>query len=461
MTRRVREVPLAAAVGVWDRLGFRENPYYLTHLPVTSVAGELFTGRDADRRRLRDSLLTNPAGRTLVQGPPGVGKTSLVNVVQQDLWAAAGDAAGRRAPTVEVVETSAGMSREAFLLTVLSAAVASARQLFAADAALDREPAFRAAAAMVTQTLEREAVMTATAGVMGIGGSLGESLVTFTPLGITTPALLERLRPLVALLCDRAAAAGLVVPVNNLDALAYEDARDVLTALRDVVSTAQRIHWIFIAGAGFAERLESDPRGRRLSESFTGSPVNLLPLGWPDVEEALERRRRVFAARPREAPPPLPLSAAVTQRIYDAGGAELRFTFKRCSDVAQDFLQQFPSETRVPDHAAFELLRAWGLRQLEASPPTRRERDAFDAVVREGGLRPRDFARAGFTTAQRFSQVLVALVEKRYLVVREAPGERLYVPSAAARLAAGPGLEERLVLGALRSGPTPPTSPAR
>ena len=43
--------------------------------------------------------------------------------------------------------------------------------------------------------------------------------------------------------------------------------------------------------------------------------------------------------------------------------------------------------------------------------------------------------RAGFTTAQRFSQVLVSRVEKGYLVVREAPGARLYVLSPAAVLA--------------------------
>lgn len=432
-----REPVAPPAEGIWDRLGYIENPYYLSHLPVTAAADALFTGRTADRHRLQASVLTNPSGRTLVQGPPGVGKTSLVNVVQQDLWAAQGPAAGRRVPTVEVVETSVGMGREGFLLTVLSAVVASARRLFAGDASVEHDPAFRAAAATVTQTLERQPVVSANVGVAGFGGELAESLVSFAPLGITTPALLERLRPLVAMLCDRADAAGVIIPVNNLDALAYEDARDVLTALRDAVASAPRIHWIFIAGAGFAERLESDPRGRRLSESFTGSPVTLAPLAWADVEDALERRRRVFSARRDLPPPSLPISPAVSQVVHEAGGGELRFTFKRCSDAAQDFLQQFPSEVRVPDHAALELLRAWGLRQLEANPPTRRERDAFDAVVREGGLRPRDFARAGFTTAQRFSQVLTALVEKRYLVVREGAAERQYVPSAAARLAAG------------------------
>ncbi|HET9515233.1 MAG TPA: hypothetical protein VFO95_14985, partial [Gemmatimonadales bacterium] len=108
---------------LWDRLGFRGDPYATSHLPVADWSEELFVGRRQDRERLIEFLRAYSSGWTMVEGRPGVGKTSFVNVVLWDLFRTA-----ERFPLGTVVEVPGGASRESFLLTVLSALVESCRE---------------------------------------------------------------------------------------------------------------------------------------------------------------------------------------------------------------------------------------------------------------------------------------------------------------------------------------------
>src|SRR5438105_8573472 len=143
----------------WERLGFTDDPYYGLHLPVAPISLTLFVGRDEDRTRLREFLASDPSGMTMVEGPPGVGKTSLVNIVQQELYAG-----GRRFPFFDVVETTEDTTRESFLLTVLSAAVSSLEVAFGA-AQLAGDAAYERARTAVTRTLQYAMTMNLTLGL--------------------------------------------------------------------------------------------------------------------------------------------------------------------------------------------------------------------------------------------------------------------------------------------------------
>jgi hypothetical protein len=414
----------------WERLGFRDDPYYGLHLPVAPIALSLFTGRDGDRTRLREFLAAYPTGMTMVEGPPGVGKTSLVNVVQQELYAAA-----RRFPFFDVVETTEETTRESFLLAVLSGAVSSVRTAFGEDALAD-DTAYQSARRAVTRTLEYASSMNLTAGVPKLAtAGLTRASLTTTPLAPTAQALLDLLRDLVAAVVARGFE-GVIVPVNNLDTLDDHAIVAFLNLVRDVCSAVDQVHWVFIGGAYLFELLET--RARRVSERFTSNPIALEPLGWPDVQTALERRRHEFALDPQTT---LPISWRVSELVHAAGGGELRFTFTRLSRTVLDFAWQYPSERHLPDELAMALLRDWATRHLARKRLTVREQAVADRLLATGRLRQRDFTALGLQTPQRLSQLLKALVEKGYArrVPAEAGGARQeYRPSPAAVLATAP-----------------------
>jgi DNA polymerase III delta prime subunit len=413
---------------LWSRLGFRDDPYNVEPLPVEAEAVALFTGRQVDRQRLLTFVRETPTGRTMVQGPPGVGKTSLVNVVQQELFAA-----GERCPLLSVVEVPADQTREAFLLTVLSALVATTSTLFGTE--FDKQPAFVRARDAVTQTVRTATDLGLSATLPGgIGGGIhmGKSAVPNAPLGIAVPTLLTLLHDLVTLITAHGSFSGVIVPVNNLDTLTEEQAAHFLNTSRDITSgqSAPNIHWIFIAGPALFRSLEGNPNYRRISESFTINPVSLGPLSWDDAATALERRRAHFAIADDT---PLPISPTVTREIYEAGDGELRFMMARLSRTVREFSAAFPSERQVPDTLSRQLLSEWGLAQLHPGRLTDGERHVLQHVRTTQSIRARDFGAVGVSSAQRLSQIIGRLVDKHYL---KGGDRKPYTLTPAARFAA-------------------------
>lgn len=391
----------------WERLGFREDPFYVRPLPVAELSSDLFVGRESDRQRLHSFLSNYISGKTMVQGPAGVGKTSLVNVVQYELLT--GEA---RFPLFEIVETPENATRESFLLQVISAVVSSLRYAFD-HADLEGDEEFRAAQDAVTQTLRTGAAMGLSGGLAGglIGASLSQTTTGSTPLAPTVVTLTNLLRGLVTV-AQRRGFMGMIVPVNNLDVLPVEAAVQFLNTIRDVCAEIEGVHWVFIGGPHLFDILES--QARRVSESFSSNPISLGALDWNDVEQALERRRSVFAMNPET---PLPISMDVARLVYEASGGELRFTFVRLSRTVLEFSVRFPSERTVPDRIALTLLQEWARGQLARHPITGREQDVLEYLIEHGTIRSREFAAAGFNSAQHLSGLLRSLQEKDYVTV--------------------------------------------
>lgn len=420
----------------WDRFGFKDDPYYVFQLPVDEISRELFVGRDDDRRRLRAFIASYPTGKTMVEGPPGIGKTSLVNVVQQDLYADA-----RRFPLFDVVETPEDVTRESFLLSVTSAVVSSLRQALGEDE-LKVDEDYERARDTVTRTLRNATNVTLTAGLISgltLGGSVSPTPTASDPVSVTPQMLIDVLRGLVGVV-RRRGFEGLVVPVNNLDTLPLLAVIQFLNLVRDACGSVDGVHWVFIGGTRLFEELET--QARRVSESFTSNPIALDALTWPQVEQALERRRTTFAHEPGT---PLPVSNAVASLLYEASGGELRFTFARLSRTVLEFSALFPSEREIPDEIAVSLLQEWARGQIAAHPDvTPREREIIDFVRTHGVIRNRDRQAIGVRTSAQMSQLLRSLEAKKYFRSNTVGRAREYRLTAPAALALGPVTASRI-----------------
>lgn len=409
---------------MWTSYGFHQDPFHAGHLPVEAGSGPLLVGRRTDHDRLLGFLRMQTTGKVMVQGPAGVGKTSLVNVVQWDLFER-----GERFPLLDAVELPVEPSRELFLLAVLSALVSSLRQVLGPEA-VEAEPAWRRAREAVTRGVRAEfGLKLAAMGVdVGVASQPGQELP-----GLSAQDLVDLLRDAVAAIAHPARGfRGLLVPVSTLDHLTGAQVLAALNAIRDVTGMVDHVYWIFTGGAGLFTTLA---RGAgRISESFTANPIEIAPLAWEDVAEALERRRRAFALRPET---PLPISERVARLVHTASGGELRFTLAHLARTVAEAHVRFPSELVLPDELALGLLQEWARDQLLHVPITGRESDVLDAIITRGGLRPKDHALAGVRTPQQMTHLLGSLVEKGYVVSRVEGAASWYLLSPAAVLSRG------------------------
>ncbi len=72
-------------MSVWEKLGFRENPFSTDPVPANDEGVKLLVGRDKELARLRMSL-TSSTNHTTIEGANGVGKTSLVGIAAYTLF---------------------------------------------------------------------------------------------------------------------------------------------------------------------------------------------------------------------------------------------------------------------------------------------------------------------------------------------------------------------------------------
>src|SRR5680860_147883 len=71
---------------LWEPYGLRASPFFQDELSPIGFEHpvSLFVGRDEARERIIRRLVSDPKSRTIVQGDPGVGKTSFVNRIKAE-----------------------------------------------------------------------------------------------------------------------------------------------------------------------------------------------------------------------------------------------------------------------------------------------------------------------------------------------------------------------------------------
>lgn len=217
------------AGGIWERCGLQRDPYFIQ--PLTSERFELFKGqgRVAAARQLVAHVNAGGSPLLLVEGGPGLGKTSLVNYALAAL-----DQARDFYVCPYLLEISASSTRESLAAEVLAAATSTAL-LAEPDGGWDRDARWREASTTVSETWRGS----------GFGGGINFAGFGAT-LSRTQVLQLARIMPweawkalvrnvLQAMLSKRK---GLVLHLNNIDAVSdahpekvqqlFDEARELL-----------------------------------------------------------------------------------------------------------------------------------------------------------------------------------------------------------------------------------------
>lgn len=311
------EDAVTALPNLWHLCNLRESPYFQDTLGADSgrFPLTLFVGRTAETARLLTTIGSAGSSRQAVGGPPGVGKTTLVQSVKAAALDAGYWTTGRLLPFARDDTTEAVLGR---MLAGLYDAILTARPTVIGNVAM------QAAQQLVrVSRLESGGI---NLSVLGVGGGVSHGASALTPphaMLVDGPRIIHDLLTL----SHTAGAKGVLLHLNNLENLGERDARhaaEILRSLRDQVLLQDGLHIIVV---GTSESVATVTGTFAQVRSVFTSPVTLGPLALDQVLELLEARYEHLALSAGKPVTP-PVAPAAVRAIYPLFRGDLRSLFK-------------------------------------------------------------------------------------------------------------------------------------
>ncbi len=384
-------------MSVWEELGFRENPYNTDPVPANEEGLRLLVGRNRELARLRMSL-TSSANHTTIEGPNGVGKTSLVGVAAFTLLQESliDKSKPLYLPIAQPFQLSASDTAADFtsnFMILLARAVSARRSLIN-----EHHSSLRNLSDL--DTWLNDPILTSGGGgvsILGVGGSGNVSRSANTGQGFARGGVEAHLREMMSAIFPKTSSGGFVCVLDNLELLdTSSKARAMLEEMRDGVLSFPGVRWVLCGARGIVRSVVSTPR----MQGKLVAPIELAPLGQNDVTEVIRIRLELFKAR-LDAYTPVDLEGF--RRIYQIGNLNLRIALRYC----EDFVFWCIETGNRPSSAAdkFSLLDVWfadvtNRAQESMAVVTPRVWRLFDEIAeRPDGCSPSDFAEFGFNSS--------------------------------------------------------------
>ena len=403
---------------IWEEYGYRRNPFEPRALSATGEDADLFVGRKREVEELATWYASNRSGGIIVEGPIGVGKTTLVNIAQHR----AHQHNKKLLPCLKTVEIQNGMTPQGFLLEVLAHILYSLGKV---DAKASKSAGFQE----LGQTVERGVLTSrgwqAQGSILGSGGGGGyqATKAPTQPDALTMMAVQGYLERFLHLANGRGFDR-VLVSVNNLDIVDLQAFKGLLHAVRDSTLTLENFLWTFIGPVGLRGEL-TEPSMQRVSELLRGAPLELEPLSRPQVHEVVKARLKLYQASPKAI---RPVEDEVVEFLYDASSGEIRYVMNRCGDIVEAVTRHLPSPTTVNLEKARWVLRDIVAPSIEHAGLKAKERDVLRQIAAKRRVQGKDFADYGFNQYQALFNHISSLAAKRLLVKERSGRDVVYAP---------------------------------
>jgi hypothetical protein len=396
---------------MWEPFGLSGNPFFQAELspgdPVHPVS--LFVGRDGELNRVRRRLATDTATRTIIEGAPGVGKTSFVNRLKSDL-AKHGIATYDRPIRIDSKST-----RSSFVADVLRTIIRIRLGMGLSNGT--------GIWARTVRLLEGQDLTGGSVSVMGVGGGFTRS---YAAPQAPADSLYEHLGAALDEL-TRELDGPILLHVNNLEALTLERseaAATLLVDLRDYL-LLPGAHWMFVGATGIEQSIF---RAHAQVGGIFPQALVLAPLPPSEVERLLELRYKHLKIRGQQVTPPIePAEAA---RLYALYQGDLRNFLRLLTEAAEALLGVHGVRPMSePD------VRRFGAAEYEQKLRERLGEDDFAHLRRmladhaDAEVRVTDAARSTKLTQGATSKLIQRLEQKRAIrPTRTAGKSRYYRP---------------------------------
>lgn len=154
-----------------------------------------------------------------------------------------------------------------------------------------------------------------------------------------------------------------------------------------------------------------ETHARRVSEIVTGQPIVLKPLPLTKVHEAIQVRVETFTS---SAKAELPVEKKFVDVLYGLSGGEIRFIFKRLTDIVYEVTKHRPSTQNIPTDLAMGILKELAERRLAALPLTPGDQNILRKMA-GSPFRIRDYAKFKLKSQQVLSKRVRRLLKMELL----------------------------------------------
>lgn len=310
-----------APLSLWAPYGLTESPFFQEELKPNETARHpisLFVGRAPELTRLSRRLVSDPLSRSIVQGPPGIGKTSFVNRLKVAV-AEHGIASHENPIRITSDMTHAAFVRES-LRTLL--------RIRMGIRDVDPDADFWKRTVLLLEGLE------VTGGGINLGGFGATVSRSIAPPQLPIDSLFEHLGEALSRIRAEAGQ-GVLIHVNNLDNQALEHPEELSILIRDLRDyfLLDGAHWVFVGTAGIESAIFR--KHDQVSGIFPHAE-SLEPLTPTEVSQLLEERyQHLELPRRRHTPP---VEAETAARLYAFYGGDLRNFLRLLGEAAERLL---------------------------------------------------------------------------------------------------------------------------
>lgn len=304
---------------LWEPFGLNGNPFFQSELSAGNTLHpvSLFVGRDRELGRVQRRLATDTATRTIIEGAPGVGKTTFVNRLKADL-ATLGMATYDRPIRIE-----SNTTRSSFVADVLRTLVRIRLGMGLGNGT--------GIWARTVRLLEGEDLMGGSVAVLGVGAGVSRS---FAAPQTPPDSLFEHLGAALEEL-TRELGAPIVLHVNNLESLTADRTQAAATLLLDLRDylLLPGAHWVFVGTTGIEDAIF---RAHKQVSGIFPQSVSLESLPPGAVEQMLDLRYAHLRVDGAQVTPPMePADAA---RLYALYQGDLRNFLRLLTEAAEALL---------------------------------------------------------------------------------------------------------------------------
>jgi hypothetical protein len=305
-------------MSVYSTWGYRENPFQPTALTPDELGVALLIGRDIELGSL-SSALNNPPKIPTVEGPNGVGKTSLINVSAFLCYRAfmRSGAGPLLIPCDRTFQLAHDSNLERFVTDALmGVAQTLIRRRSEFDEKDRRVPQLRQLDRWLNSPVIDgwQASIGVPFGSLGLGGaSQPNEGVGYARSGLRRDVITELARIF-------SPGEGVVCVIDNLELLQTSDrARQTFEQLRDELFHIPGLRWVLAGSNGIIHGVASSSR----LNGYLHRPLAVGGVNQEFAPKILESRRRAFAVEKRKLPY-MPLSPEDFSVLYDLQNENLR-----------------------------------------------------------------------------------------------------------------------------------------
>jgi hypothetical protein len=305
----------------WLQLGFRQSPYATDPLPGDEEGENLLVGRESELAALMHAIVFG-TGHASIDGPNGVGKTSLVAVSTQRLRRRQlkDDIAARFYPLKRPINVTRGVESSALLQAAyLEIAQSLLRIREDLGPSLSRDKLHQ-----LEEWLNAPQQHTTGGGatVLGFGGSGSRGTSLNTTRGFEASGLPGLVLDILEEQFPTRRSGGLVAVLENIElAGTTQNAQDLLEGIRDPLLMLPGLRWV-LCGADGAMRIAA---GSLRLDGVIAPPIELRPLQEDHASEVIDRRIRQYQLRPQ---PIVPVDGAAFAHLFNVARGNLRTAFR-------------------------------------------------------------------------------------------------------------------------------------